>query len=182
MAKIYLLCLTFMVLSCSTGRTNIKPIIIENAAFYSCETGEDYKSKPVIIKAVDLRNCFLKTKDQIVWISFYWQACPGQDIEKQKKAYEQFKDKINWIVVSETFDLPEIKKIQKDINHPIYFIDPSYSTFRLKNSQEYIKQVLQENLTEEALSHTNVFIKNGKVIKVAYGHELTENFFKQMLL
>ncbi|MFM7896518.1 MAG: hypothetical protein ACKO8L_11465, partial [Flavobacterium sp.] len=133
------------------------------------------------LKADDLRNCFLTSNDKVVWISSYWQACPGQDINMQKQVYEKYKDKIDWVILSETFDVKEIKEAEKAINHPIFFIDPIYQKTRLKNAKDYMKDLFKENATQEVLNHTCIFVKNNKVISVAYDDQLTDDFFKKIL-
>ena len=133
-----------------------------------------------LIGLIDDLSKGLDNNDKIVWISSYWQGCASQDVINQKKLYDKFKDKVELIIISETFDIEEIKKIEQQIRYPIYFIDPSYDNSRLKNASEYMKNVLKENVTEEALKHTNIFIKNGKVIKVAYNSNLSEDLFSSM--
>ena len=134
----------------------------------------------LVLKAKELRTCFLENSDKIVWISSYWQGCSSQDIVKQKSFFDKYKDKLAFVIVSETFDIKEVKEIEGKINYPIFFIDPSYNNSRLKNSSEYMKDVLKENTTDEALKHTSVFVKNGKVLKVAYNADLTEDFFMSL--
>jgi len=134
----------------------------------------------LVLKAKELRTCFLENSEKIVWISSYWQGCSSQDIVKQKIFFEKYKDKLVFVIVSETFDIKEVKEIEEKINYPVFFIDPSYSNARLKNSAEYMKDVLKENITDEALKHTSVFVKNGKVLKVAYNADLTEDFFMSL--
>ena len=135
----------------------------------------------VILKANDLRSCFIEGNDKIVWISSYWQRCSTQDIIKQKNFYSKYQEKLDFIIISETFDISEIKNAEEQINHPIFFIDPTYNKARLKNSFAYLKDVLGENATSEALKHTSIFIKNGIVIKVAYDSDLTDEFFRTLL-
>lgn len=181
----YLLCYLFTLVffqgcAIKTGANNLKS---NNFTYFSCK--DTVIKKPVsesitIIKAEELRSCFLKKNDRIIWISSYWQGCASQDVINQKKLYDKFKDKVELIIISETFDISEIKKLEQQINYPIYFIDPSYDSSRLKNASEYMKNVLKENVTEEALKHTNIFIKNGKVINVAYNANLSEDFFSNM--
>ena len=134
----------------------------------------------LVLKAKELRTCFLENSDKIVWISSYWQGCSSQDIVKQKSFFDKYKDKLAFVIVSETFDIKEVKEIEGKINYPIFFIDPSYNNSRLKNSSEYMKDVLKENTTDEALKHTSDFVKNGKVLKVAYNADLTEDFFRSL--
>lgn len=177
----YLLTLVFFQgCAIKTGVNNVKT---DNFTFFTCKDRNiknTISESTIIIKAEELRNCFLDNNDKIVWISSYWQGCASQDVINQKKLYDKFKDKVELIIISETFDIEEIKKIEQQIRYPIYFIDPSYDNSRLKNASEYMKNVLKENVTEEALKHTNIFIKNGKVIKVAYNSNLSEDLFSSM--
>lgn len=135
----------------------------------------------VVLRANELRSCFLEGNDKIVWISYYWQRCSSQDLVKQKALYSKYQEKLDFIIISETFDISEVKYVEAQINHPIFFIDPTYNKGRLKNSFSFMKDVLGENATSEALKHTSIFIKNGKVIKVAYNSDLTDEFFKTLL-
>ena len=179
--SLFILCISFLIQSCSSpvAATQSKK---ENSVYYSCNMEkENYTDKTVILKAEELRNCFLTNNDKIVWISSYWQACPGQDINGQKQIYEKYKDKIDWVILSETFDVKEVKTIEKTIEHSIYFIDPIYESSRLKNAKGYMKDLFKENASEDVLNHTCIFVKNNKVIAVAYDDQLTDDFFKKFI-
>ena len=43
----------------------------------------------LVLKAKELRTCFLENSEKIIWISSYWQGCSSQDIVKQKIFFEK---------------------------------------------------------------------------------------------
>lgn len=185
MKKLLLIITIFIVLQACSSKTNYNSSKIIDAKAFNCEKMDVVSgSETVIIKAKDLKECIIKDNKKIVWLYFYYQNCPTQDINvqiNQKKIFEKYKDKIDYIMVSETFDIKEVKKTEQAINHPIVFIDPSYDEKRIQNSKQFLTEVLLENTTSEALNHTNIFIYEGKVIGSAFTTDISNEFVEQLI-
>lgn len=186
MRKLLFLIPIALVLEACSSSTNYNSSKLINTNYFSCDNKQIISNtEKVIIKAKDLKKCYIENNNKIVWLYFYYQNCPTQDINvqiKQKNVFEKYTDKIDYIVISETFDIKEVKKTEQIINHPISFIDPSYSKKRIQNSKDFLKEVLGDSATDEALIHTSVFIYDGKVIGTAYSSDINQEFIERMLL
>ena len=100
MKKLLLIITIFIVLQACSSKTNYNSSKIIDAKAFNCEKMDVVSgSETVIIKAKDLKECIIKDNKKIVWLYFYYQNCPTQDINvqiNQKKIFEKYKDKIEF--------------------------------------------------------------------------------------
>ena len=134
---------------------------------FNCTEKADLTGEKIVqIKAEDIKSCYL-TSNRTTWLLFLYTDCMG-DVAEEVKLYRKYKDKMDLVVISQDYNLQQVKEKEALANFPIYFIDPTLSNSRTKTLELFIKQIFGEEKAGEAAYHTSVFARSKEVVGFTY--------------
>jgi hypothetical protein len=152
--------------SMSGWTTRYKSVPVGKCEKFNCSSkNEITKEKILQISPQDIQSCYFKDTTKITWILLVHIDCV-KSIEKKMLFFNKYKDNFNLIVISDDYNIETIKEEEQKIAYPIYFIDPSYSNSRTRNTKLFIESLFNKQVGKEFAS--SIFVFKNEIVNMTW--------------
>ncbi|MFW6020188.1 MAG: hypothetical protein ACOCPM_06365 [Bacteroidales bacterium] len=140
-----------------------------NTKNFSCEDKHQINKQDIIkIHPQDVKDCFLSDTNKITWIIFYYNDCT-KDIAREVAIYKEYQERLNFLIISTTYDIADVLRESHEINYPIYFISKEVKCDCMRrNLRAFTDSLFNNNpASKDAGKYMNLFIDKNEIIYLA---------------
>lgn len=132
---------------------------------FNCSTTYDNIDSLVIIEASDIKNCYFQDTSKITWLLFVHIDCK-KTVKKETQLYQQYKNKVNFIIINDDYSLNSVRESIDAISYPIFLIDPKYRNLRTSNTKHFISELFNPDIGKRFTS--NFLTYQGKILEMTW--------------